>query len=219
MFLLLISTTIAGPIYDQTQSAPAIIWAGVDYSKARFFVPETFNNPEEITFFNPGGGLRDAVRRYEKPDDAWGDLVKEWNTMLQNDLVEDMEKVIMRDLVIDLPNEAGQTTGKKEPFFESQYEAKNNPMNLDMTAIGDMVKKYKLKSKEGLGLVFIYERGSQVDELACMWPTWFDAKTKQVIQTARTCEKPGGQGFRNFWYTPMLDIGKDIIKTLKKHEI
>jgi hypothetical protein len=219
MLFLLLETALAGAIYDQSQTAPAIVWAGVDYSKARFFVPETFDNAEVITFFNPGGGLRDAVRRYGKPADAWNDLIKEWNAMLQYDLVEDMEKAILRDLVVDLPNEAGQTTGKKEPYFESQYESKNNPMTLDMTAIGDMVKKYKLKSKEGLALVFIYERASYVDEQACLWPTWFDTKTKVVIQTARTCEKPGGQGFRNYWYTPMLNIGKDILKALKKHEI
>jgi hypothetical protein len=217
--LLLVSFASAGQIYDQTQSAAALIWAGVDYSRARFFVPETFDNPEEITFFNPGGGLRDAVRRYEKPQDTWNDLVKEWNMMAQHDLMEEFEKVVERDFTSDLPTEAGQTQGKKEPYFESQYEAKNYPMDMTSQTVADMVKKYRLKTKDGLGLVFIYERGSTLDKQGCLWPTWFDGKTKAVIKTERICEKPSGLGFRNLWLGPVLSVGEDMIKALKKKEL
>ena len=217
--LLLVSLASAGQIYDQTQSAASLIWAGVDYSRARFFVPETFDNPEEITFFNPGGGLRDAVRRYGKPADAWNDLVKEWNIMAQNDLMNRYEEVMERDFTADLPTEAGQTSGKKEPYFESQYEAKNYPMDMTSQTISDMVKKYRLKTKDGLGLVFIYERASMLDKQGCVWPTWFDAKTKTVTKTERMCIKPGGLGFRNYWLRPVADIADEMVKALKKKEL
>lgn len=217
--ILAIPLASAGPISEQLQSAPSVIWAGVDYSRARFFVPETFDNEEDMVFFNPGGGLRDAVRHYGKPKNAWDDLVKEWNQMLQYDMVEEMEKIIQRDVTPDLPTEAGQTSGKKEPYFESQYESKNNPLDLDETAIGEMVKKYRLKTKTGIALVFIYERASQLDKQGCVWPTWFEASKKQVISTGRVCEKTGGQSFRNYWYKPMLTAGQNILKALKKSEI
>jgi hypothetical protein len=217
--LLLASLVWAGPIATQLETAPAIVWAGVDYSQARFFVPEEFDDPKEQIFFNPGGGLRDAVRYYSKPKDAWDELVKEWNVMLQHDALEDMEKAILRDVTPDMPGEAGQTSGKKEPFFESQYEAKNNPPTLDQTGVQALVKKYRLKTKAGVGFVIVYERGSQVDKEACVWPTWFDLGTKQVISTERVCGKPGGSGFRSYWYKPMLDATNDIVKALKKKDL
>ena len=217
--ILAIPLVSAGTISDQLQAAPAVIWAGVDYSRARFFVPETFDHPEDMTFFNPGGGLRDAVRHYAKPKDAWDDLVKEWNQMMEHDMVAEMESVLQRDVTVDMPTEAGQTGTKREPYFESQYESKNSPMDLDPTAISDMVKRYRLKTRTGVGLVFIYERASYLDKQGCVWPTWFEASKKTVISTSRVCEKVGGQGFRNYWYKPMLQVGQDILKALKKQEI
>lgn len=217
--LLAATLAFAGPIYDRTQTAPNVVWVGADFTATHLFVPETFDDPSDPVLFNPGGGLRDAVRRYEKPDDAWKDLVVEWNQMLQHDLEDSLEMTIQRDLVIDLAGPAGPTQTRKPPFFESQYEARNVPQDLDPDVIAGMVKKYRLKSRDGLGLVFIYERGSALDKEACVWPTWFDVQKKTIISTQRVCEKPGGQTFRNYWYTPMLKIGQDVVKGLKKGEI
>lgn len=217
--ILAIPLVSAGPIYDQVQAADTVVWGGVDYSRARFFVPETFNNAEETTFFNPRGGLGDAVRHYGKANDAWTDLVKEWNQMMQADMVPELEKIIQRTVTVDLPTEAGQTGAKKEPYFESQYDSKSNPMDLDETVIRDMVKRYRLKTRSGVTLVFIYERASFLDKQGCVWPTWIEASNKAVLQTARVCERASGQDFRSFWYQPMITAGKDLLRALKKREI
>lgn len=216
--LLLCSVALAGGMKDRLEAAPAVVWAGIDYSAARLFVPETFDDPEVQTFYSPGGGLGDMLKRYDDPQDAWNDLVRDWNTMLQNDSVEKLEWAIQRDLVVDLPAPEGQTK-KSAPYFESQYEAKNNPPSLDQTAIAAMVKKYRLKTKDGMGLVFIYERADAIEKEACLWPTWFDVKKKEVVQTERVCEKPGGGGFRNYWYKPVSTTTKDIVKALEKDEL
>ncbi|MFZ5478655.1 MAG: hypothetical protein ACOZNI_17925 [Myxococcota bacterium] len=221
--LLLLSALFVGPAHGGQvsgliQSAPAFIWAGIDLTRARFFVPETFDKPDEIVAFDPGGGLRDEVHRYKDPAEAWTDLSEDWNTMLLNILEEDFEKVLQRDLVVDMPGPAGQTQ-KKPPYFLSQYEAKNNPPDLDATQVAAMVKKYRLKTKAGVALVFIYERGSRLDDEGCVWPTFFDAQKKTVIWSERMCQKPGGVGFRNYWLKPVVKVGEDLVKRFKKEEL
>lgn len=218
---LLASDAQAGMLYDKLQNATTVVWGGVDYTRARFFVPETFDNPEEITYFDvmAGAGVDDSVRRYAKPQDAWNDLTKEWNTMLTNVTVKKLEKAIMRDVVIDLPTDAGQTGSKRAPYWESQYEAKNNPPDLDQKGVADMAKRYRFKERDGMALVFIMERGSRLDEEGCLWPTWIELKKKEVISTSRVCEKPGGVGFRNYWLGPIVESSKDILKGLKNKEL
>lgn len=214
----LVSPASAGQLKSKFESAKAVVWAGIDYSAARFFVPERFDDPEERVFFEPGGGLGDDVRRYGKPDDAWKDLSKEWNVMLQNLLKEDLEKAIQRDVVVDMPTEAGQTQ-KKPPYWESQYEAKNVPRDLTEQKVRDMVKKYRMKTKEGVALVFIVERMSKLDKEGCVWPTVFELPKKEVVWTQQVCEKPSGSSFRNYWLRPIFSVGEDLIKQVGKDQI
>jgi hypothetical protein len=207
-----------GPVSGQIQAASAFVWAGVDLSRARFFVPETFDNPDELIMFDPGGGLRDEVHRYKDPAEAFTDISEDWNAMLLTIMEEDFEKVLQRDLTRDLPGPAGQTN-KKPPYFFSQYEAKNLPPDLDEAQVGAMVKKYKLDSKSGVGLVFIYERASRLDDEACVWPTFFDVQKRNVIWSERMCEKPGGVTFRNYWLKPVIKISEDLVKRFKKSDL
>lgn len=211
----------AGVLYDRIQNAKTVVWGGIDYTRARFFVPETFDNPEEVTYFDvmAGSGVDDSVRRYAKPQDAWNDLTKEWNTMLSNVTVKKLQKAISRDVVIDLPTEAGQTGTKRAPYWESQYEARNNATDFDPKSIDATVQRYRFKEHDGIALVFIVERASRLDEQACVWPTWIDLKTKDVVTTRRECEEPGGLGFRNYWLAPIIDASKEILKGLGNREI
>lgn len=218
-FLLAVSSVQAGTISDQVEAAPAVVWAGIDYSRARFFIPETFADPEELVYFAPGGGLGDRVERYEKPQKAWDDLVVEWNAMLQTLVVEDLEAAIKRDVTLDLPAPAGQTQKRTSAWWLSQYEARKSPSDLDRAGIDALVKRYRLKTRAGIGLVFILERSATEEKEACLWPTWFDVQKKTVIQSERVCEKPGGTAFRNYWLGPIEKVARDIVKGLKKGEI
>lgn len=216
MLLLLVAPAFAG-MYSQLSSAtnPAVVWAGIDYSAAEIYVPETFADPDEKFYFEPGGGLRDQVRRFKDPKEAFESLTTDWNIMLQYVMFKEFEEVLQRNLIADLATPAGQTSRKGDDYFFSNYEAKNHPSTFTRDTVVGLVKKYKLKEKEGIGLSFIVERFSADDKSACIWPTWFDLKKKDVIDTEQVCEKPGGGEFRNRWLKPITSIAQDMVKDLK----
>lgn len=213
MLLLLAAPAFAG-VYNQLTAAPAVVWAGVDYSAAEIYVPETFGNPDEKFYFAPGGGLLDVVRRFKSPEEAFTLLTQDWNTMLQNTMFKEFEHVLERNLVADMPAPEGQTV-HKDPYFYSNYEAKTHPTTFTRDTVAGLVKKYKLKTKDGVGIVFVVERFSADDKSGCVWPTFFDIKKKEVIDTEQQCEKPGGGEFRNRWLRPVTTIAQNVIKSLK----
>ena len=206
MMLLLIAPAFAG-MYSQLASVtnPAVVWAGIDYSVAEIYVPD------EKFYFEPGGGLRDQVRRFKDPSEAFESLTTDWNIMLQYTMFKEFEQVLQRNLA----NPAGQTAHKGDVFFLSNYEAKNHPTTFNRDTVVGLVKKYRLKEKEGIGLSFIVERFSADDKSACIWPTWFDIKKKEVLETEQMCEKPGGGEFRNRWMKPITSVAQDMVKALK----
>lgn len=213
MLLLLVAPALAG-VYSQLTAAPAAVWVGADYSAAEIYVPETFTDPNEKFYFAPGGGLLDVVRRFKDPQEAFKLLTEDWNTMLQNTMFKEFEQVLQRNLVADLPTPSGQTT-HKEPYFYSNYEAKTHPTTFTRETVVGLVKKYKLKEKEGVGFVFVVERLSADDKEGCVWPTFFDIKKKEVIETEQMCEKPGGGEFRNRWLRPVTSVAQNVLKDLK----
>jgi len=97
----------AGDLKSRLESADAVVWAGVDYSRAVFMVPETFDNPEERTYYAPRGTLPEEINRYSKPDQAWKDLTEDWNTIAQEALHEKLESALQREIEPDLPDAAG----------------------------------------------------------------------------------------------------------------
>ncbi|MFN7144715.1 MAG: hypothetical protein ACK4YP_13145 [Myxococcota bacterium] len=206
----------AGGLTSQLQSAPEMVWLGLDYSRVRIFTPEQFDNPEQRVFWDPGGGLGDTVTRFKKPKDAFDQLVADWNSMAVHDHLEDLEKALQREITVDLPTPAGQTQRKGDVFFESVYDAKSTPVELNQTVIQEMVKKYKIKAKKGVGLVFVMDRLSQPDKEVCAWPTYIELEKKTVLATERVCEKPGGSGYRNYWFNIIPAYVKDVTKAIKK---
>jgi hypothetical protein len=212
------SQASAGQLTSQLQSAPEMVWLGLDFSRVRIFTPETFDDPEERVFWDPGGGLGDVVTRFKKPKDAWDLLIADWNAMAVNSHVEDIEKALQREILVDLPTPAGQTQRKGDAFFESIYDAKNTPVELNQTVITDMVKKYKVKTKKGIGLVFVMDRFSGPDKEVCAWPTFIQLEKKTVISTERVCKKPSGSGYRNYWFSIVPSYIKDMTKAIKKDD-
>ena len=48
-----------------------------------------------------------------------------------------------------------------------------------------------------------------------MWPTFFDIKKKEVLETEQMSEKPGGGEFRNRWLRPVTSVAQNVLKDLK----
>ena len=189
MLLLLVAPALAG-VYSQLTAAPAVVWAGADYSAAEIYVPETFTDPNEKFYFAPGGGLLDVVRRFKDPQEAFKLLTEDWNTMLQNTMFKEFEEVLQRNLVADLPTPAGQTI-HKDPYFYSNYEAKTRPSAFTRETVVGLVKKYKLKEKEGIGLAFVVERFSADDKEGCVWPSSSVHRRRNRWRCMQSGPRPG----------------------------
>ncbi len=216
--LLVAPDANAGGLTQQLQAAPDMVWLGLDYSRVRIFTPEIYDDPEARVFWDPGGGLGDVVTRFKKPKDAWDQLTADWNAMAVNAHVENIEKALQREILVDLPTPAGQTQRKGDVFFESIYDADDTPVELNQTVIQEMVKKYKVKTKKGVAMVFIMDRFSQPDKEVCAWPTFIELDKKTVISTERVCEKPSGSGYRNYWFSIVPAYIKDMTKAIKKDD-
>ena len=213
--LLAAPAQAAGAMSPQIAAAPEVVWVGIDYSVVRMFVEQRFEDPDKQIFWGPGAGLLDVVRHFKDQKEAFTTLSEDWNAMAQNSLVVPLEKIIERDLVIDMPSPMGQTQTKRSTWFESVYEAKNNPPDLTPDGVAALVKKYKLDRHKGVAFVLIADRFDEPEKEACFWPTWFDPEKKGIIQTERVCEKASGSEFRNQWFSPVSRIMKAIVKTIK----
>ena len=202
---------------DRLEAAAEVVWVGIDYSAVRIFDAEQFEDPEARVYWGPMADLPDVVGRFRNPKEVFATLTRDWNQMAVNALMEPLEKAIDRDITVDLSSENGPSSiSSRKVFFESQYEAKNNPPTMTEQDVAGLVKRYKVKARDGVGLVLIADRFSEPDKEACFWTTWFDLKKKEVIQTERTCEKPGSADFRAQWYAPAAKILKTVTKELKK---
>ncbi len=216
--LALLPSADARGMASQLQAAPEIVWTGLDYSRVRIFTPETFEDPEERIFWDPGGGLGDVVTHFAKPKDAWTQLISDWNAMAVAEIIDPLEKALLHEISVDLAGPAGATNKKGDLFFESVYAADKVLPELNQQIIADMVKKYRTKAKKGIGIVFIMDRLSAPEKAACVWPTFFDLEKKGILSTERVCEKPGGHGYRNLWFSIVPTVVKDMTKAIKKNE-
>jgi hypothetical protein len=212
------STAEAGDLKSRLESAEAVVWAGVDYSRAVFMVPETFDNPEERTYYSPRGSLPEEINRYSKPDQAWKDLTEDWNTIAREALLEKLESALQREIEADMPDPAGQTK-KSPPYFQSQYDYKTVKTELTREDVAAMVKKYRISAKKGIAFAFVVESASAVEKQECLWPVFFDVAKKDIVWTERVCEKPGGTTFRDLWIKPVISVGNDTIKAIEKDEL
>jgi hypothetical protein len=214
--LLLSSLTLAAGLGDRLIPGATVVWAGLDYSTAEMFVPETFNDPAEKVFWGPGGGLSDRITKFASPDLAWTQLVTDWNTMYVNEGLKRFEKDMTVDLVVELPAPDGQTNPRTSQWFRPEQTASVAPSVFDAAAVAARVATWKLTSTSGTGLGVIVDRLSNAEDRACAWPVYFDVATREVLWTERLCSHPVGIGFRNYWFNPINDVMEQVTKKTRK---
>ena len=155
------------------------------------------------------------MRRFKDPQKAFESLAADWNSMFHATMFKEFEEVLQRNLIVDLPGPSGQTTRKRDVYFMSNYVAKNHPTMFIRDTVAELVKKYRLNQKEGIGFSMIVERFSADDREGGIWPTSFDIKKKEIIDAEQMCEKPGGGELRNRWLKPVTSVAQDVVKELK----
>ncbi|MES2643589.1 MAG: hypothetical protein V4850_29155 [Myxococcota bacterium] len=215
MFLFaLVPPTLADPVDDRLTPGATIVWAGLDYSRAEMYVPDTFSDPEARVFWGPGGGLSDRIGRYATPGDVWSQLTVDWNAMFLGDLMKRMEKDLVVDLVAELPEPDGQTAPRASNWFRPEALGKD-AARLTEPDVAALVRGWTLISTSGTGFGIVVERLAKGQDEACVWPVFFDVASRDMLSAERICKAPGGMEFRNYWYNPIINAVQDVIKRRK----
>ncbi|MDP2307872.1 MAG: hypothetical protein Q8P18_17735 [Pseudomonadota bacterium] len=214
LLLALVPLTLADPVDDRLTPGATVVWAGLDYSRAVMYVPETFADPEARVFWGPGGGLSDRIARYAGPGDVWTQLTVDWNAMFLGDLLKRIEKDLVIDLVAELPEPDGQTAPRTAGWFRPEALGRD-AARFTEAEIAAMVHGWKLTSTSGTGFGIVVERIAKVSDEACVWPVFFDVASRDMLSAERLCKAPGGMEFRNYWYNPIINAVQDVIKRRK----
>ena len=171
-----------------------IVWFGLDFSKSKM-----------VGQFDQGGGAAPA-----SGSDIKSKYVSSWNGVIVNEqekynLKKTFRKTtLVRDLAV-----VEKSNSKIDPdnfLTYNDYKFKD----ADET-VAEIIGSYtKGEQTDGIGLVFIVEYFSKIDQKASIYVTFFDITTKKVLFKEHLFGKPGGFGLRNYWVGTIYDILKQI---------
>lgn len=192
LMLLSVCAVKAQDVFD---SKEPVTWLGLDFSALKLVKSdETVTENELQSKYFPG-----------------------WNDLILNEPKKfDIAKAIDHNTV-ENATEAVTAVNEsaKGPFITTDKKAFEH---LDNAAVKQMVKKYNLKGKSGIGLVFIVESMDKVREEASIWVTFINMSTKEVLLSKPMTGKSGGFGFRNYWAGSINKVLKALPGNMKKWE-
>jgi hypothetical protein len=89
-----------------------------------------------------------------------------------------------------------------------QVASINKIKPLDENKLSEMIKKYDLLSKNGVGLVYIVESLDKTKNIATYHLVFFSIPDRKIIMNQKYESKAGGFGIRNFWAGSFYSIIK-----------
>jgi hypothetical protein len=175
-------------------AAGQVVWAGVDYSQVRLIgLAEEFHDP--------------AVIRFE-----------EWNKLFLDERIPIVEKLTGKQVVADADY---LTTNCQVPAGAQLITTPGADDTISRThltpdKLAALVKGYDLKTKSGLGLVFIVDRLVKVNTKGegAVYVVAFDLATRDVVFSERVVGRGDGHGFRNYWFRIVKD-GEQALSKLR----
>ncbi len=190
---LLLLSVCAVKAQDAFDPKEKVTWLGLDFSALKLVKSdETVTNNELQTKYFPG-----------------------WNDLILNEPKKfDIAKAIDRDAVDnDIAVVTAVNEGAKGDFITTDKGAFEH---LDNNKVKQMVKKYNLKGKSGIGLVFIMEGMDKNRKEASIWVTFINMGTKEVLLSKPLIGESGGFGFRNYWAGSINKVLKALPGSMKK---
>ena len=170
-----------------------VTWLGVDFS-----------NVQLVGDFTQAFGYGD-----QSTDEVKDKYFPAWNNLFFSEQDKyDISKMIRNeklDYDIEMVMELNSNADSKEL---RTYKPKMYSQN-DIQAI---VKKYKLKGKKGLGLVFIAEALNKNEKTGYFHFVVIDMGSSKVLFQEKLEGAPGGFGLRNYWAASMYDVIKNVTK-------
>ena len=153
------------------------------------------------------------LRTYKTPADAFANLTEEWNTHFTLDVLKNLGEYLDADLKASAAKNGPTDLSTGGHFLGINGTAKET--DLTQESVTAMVAKWP--GGTGVGLGFIADRYSKVDELGCYWPAFYNMESHAVIWTARMCEEPSGAGYRNYWLGTAKRVAADLEDVRKKN--
>lgn len=167
-----------------------ITWLGLDFTSAKFI-----GDRERL------GSTSDMQHMIE----AWNELLI--NEKNKFDVAKAIDKVKTED-AIEVTKEHNTTLDVTEMFSN---DVKDH-FRLRPDDIIAIVADYDFKGNTGIGLMFIVESFSKLNEEGAIWVTFIDMDKKDVFFSERVAGKPGGFGVRNFWAGAVYSVMKQMEK-------
>jgi hypothetical protein len=188
--LLSVSIATAQDVFNYKEP---VTWLGLDFSELKLIKSdETVTESELQNKYFPG-----------------------WNDLILNEPKKfDIAKAIDRDAV---DNDVAAVTAVNEKAKGGFITTDKNAFeHLDNDKVKQMVKKYNLKGKSGIGLVFIVESMDKNRKEASIWVTFINMATKEVLLSKPVTGESGGFGFRNYWAGSINKVLKAMPGNMKK---
>lgn len=194
------STGLSQERSDIFNPKTSMVWLGVDFSEVRYF-----------------GDEKDAVE---------GESIKSIFERINDLILSESDKYNLKNTFRNkaISTEIGAVTAVNDATDESQIQSedKSDYSRMNEAFIQQMVKRYDVDKKEGIGIVFIVEAMDKAKPEAAIWVTFIRMSDKSVLMTKRLQEKAGGFGLRNFWakaiYNGMVSVEKKEYNKWKRQK-
>ena len=175
-------------------SVDKVVWAGVDYSQARFIGAGQFNNPAEI----------------------FPAMLETWNQLVLTERMRFLEKELHKPVVADIAGvtKANQSASASQIINSPGANDTVRASHITPEVIARAVRSYKMENKSGVAVVFIVDRLVKLGKKGegAVYVVAFDIGTREVLSSERIIGKAVGFGFRNFWFRVVKDAEKGLGK-------
>lgn len=169
----------------KASSLTDVVWLGIDFTAAKFTL--VTENPAVI------------VNQY----------LRSINTLIITEVEKyDIKKFFNKSDVTNSVDQVNENNSKIDP---SSFVI-DNEYKLEPEAVKDIIKKYNIPQKSGMGLVFIAENMNKTTQTGSYYVCFFDLATKEIIDSRRMVGKAVGIGFRNYWAGSIYNIMKSWAK-------
>lgn len=190
LFLGTVMSVQAQDVFDTRQP---VTWLGLDFSALKLIKSDEMVSNEELqNKYFPG----------------WNDLVM--NEPKKFDIAKAVDRASVES---DLDAVTQANKSAKGDFITTDKAAFEH---LKKEQIVQMVKKYNLKGKSGIGLVLVAEAMDKNRKEASFWVTFINMSTKEVLLSKPLIGESGGFGFRNYWAGSINKVLKAMPGEMKK---
>ena len=175
-----------GALLAQETSPNTLVWCGLDYSMVKMIGTMDFFQPQQIF---PG-------------------MLTAWNGLFMKEMLPELENMAksVRADTDGVEERNSKATANQIEHKDGSREEMVKASHIIEANIAEAVASYKLKSKQGLGLVFIMDRLVKAQRTGCLYVVFFDVATRKVIHSERMCAEAAGMGFRNYWFRPVKTV-------------